>query len=708
MFTRIRNKAVLTLGFVLLVLVVNCSVPQEVKTPPSDTELAAGKERTSSITKVPSTQEPTSQSKGQPGGTEPPPAAAEIPATQTQQSPTLTPEIKTGDPAPDAQTPDTKAVAKKETKPSAEKKPSRQEPTSLSIPQPSATDPPPATKELPGTQIQQSSSLTPEIKISEVGSDLPDYDRGDWKHWIDDDRDCQNARHEVLIEESLIEVTFKSPKQCQVATGKWLDPYTGDTITDATKLDVDHMVPLKNAHDSGGWAWDKDKKAAYANEMGYADHLIAVTASANRKKSARGPEGWKPTNEGYWCDYAIDWVQIKFDWGLSATKAEWAALQEMLVTCDNPPSYTPVPSKPKPVATLVPPATTPATDSADIQIASIDCKSKPEILVIKNNGRSPQNLTGWKVQDDGPKYTFDFPKGFSLQPKSLVDLISGASGDNTATTIYWSGRTVWNNDGDTARLFDSTGELVSEMRCFGEVKSERALSSGTYHHELGQYERAIEDFDEEIRLDPDDPIFYGHRGAAYYELGKYQRAIEDFDEGIRLDPLETAFYHNRGSAYNALGQYERAIEDLNNAIRLDPENPKSHGNRGSAYNALGQYERAIEDFDEEIRLDPDDPITYNNRASAYNALGQYQRAIKDMDKAIRLDPLEAALYSNRGFVYSKLGKYELFIKDFDEAIRLDPHDAETYYTRGEAYEYLGDGASADRDFQKARELGFPP
>jgi len=51
-------------------------------------------------------------------------------------------------------------------------------------------------------------------------------------------------------------------------------------------------------------------------------HLIAVTASANRKKGARGPEEWKPTNRGCCCDYAIDWVQIKTDWDLNATKAE--------------------------------------------------------------------------------------------------------------------------------------------------------------------------------------------------------------------------------------------------------------------------------------------------------------------------------------------------------------------------------------------------
>ena len=119
-------------------------------------------------------------------------------------------------------------------------------------------------------------------------TDLPDYDRGDWKHWIDSDKDCQNTRHEVLIDESLVGVTFKSDKRCQVAAGKWVDPYTGETITDATRLDVDHMVPLRNAHDSGGWRWDNGKKSSYANEMAYADHLIAVTASANRKKGQGG------------------------------------------------------------------------------------------------------------------------------------------------------------------------------------------------------------------------------------------------------------------------------------------------------------------------------------------------------------------------------------------------------------------------------------
>jgi hypothetical protein len=235
-------------------------------------------------------------------------------------------------------------------------KPALLAPTATTAPTPKSTPLPPVPTHtstsmshtptpIPSTSTQQSGSSGLTLKIAGIATNLPNYDRDDWKHWTDKDSDCQNTRHEVLIEESLKKVAFKGGKKCQVATGEWLDPYTGITVTDATKLDVDHMVPLKNAHDSGGWKWAKDRKAAFANEMGYADHLIAVTASANRKKGAKGPEGSKPANQDYWCDYAVDWVQIKVDWELSATMTEWAALQDMLKTCDKLTSITAIPSQ---------------------------------------------------------------------------------------------------------------------------------------------------------------------------------------------------------------------------------------------------------------------------------------------------------------------------------------------------------------------------
>ena len=342
---------------------------------------------------------------------------------------------------------------------------------STATPAPRAASISPTATSVPPNLTQLSSGLAFSLEINEIVADLPKYVREDWKHWIDEDKDCQNTRHEVLIEESLKAVTFKSDKQCQVATGEWLAPFTGDTVTDATKLDVDHLIPLKNAHDSGGWAWDAGMKSAYANEMAYSDHLIAVTASANRKKGAKGPEGWKPPNQDYWCDYAIDWVQIKADWGLSATKAEWTALQAMIATCDSPPSITAIPSKAEPPPTAMPvtPVTTPAAPATpgevDVLITSLDCKGKPEIVVVENSGTSAQDMTGWKVEDRGPKYTFNFPAGFSLEAGASVELVSGASGDDTGETIYWNKRPVWNNDGDTASLIDSSGLLAFEMKC---------------------------------------------------------------------------------------------------------------------------------------------------------------------------------------------------------------------------------------------------
>ena len=178
------------------------------------------------------------------------------------------------------------------------------------------------------------------LQVSEITDDLPKYNRGDWKHWTDDDKDCKNTRHETLVDESQKGVTFKTSENCQVATGEWVDPYTATTSTEASKLDVDHMVPLKNAHDSGGWKWDKKKKSMYANDMRYDDHLIAVTARANRQKGSKGPDEWKPENQDYWCEYALDWIQIKVDWELTVTNREFSSLEEMVNICSHPISLT--------------------------------------------------------------------------------------------------------------------------------------------------------------------------------------------------------------------------------------------------------------------------------------------------------------------------------------------------------------------------------
>ncbi|MBD35614.1 MAG: hypothetical protein CL512_02470, partial [Actinobacteria bacterium] len=139
------------------------------------------------------------------------------------------------------------------------------------------------------------------LVVNDSGQAPVPYDRDDWgSGWGDEDGDCINTRHEVLILESLEPVTLNA-SGCSVASGHWYGAFAGTYTSLSGSLDIDHFVPLANAHHSGGWAWSAEKKNAFYNDLSDPQHLIAVSASQNRSKGARGPDEWKPADTSYWC-----------------------------------------------------------------------------------------------------------------------------------------------------------------------------------------------------------------------------------------------------------------------------------------------------------------------------------------------------------------------------------------------------------------------
>jgi len=117
-----------------------------------------------------------------------------------------------------------------------------------------------------------------------------EYVRSDWGRWADYDRDCQNTRAEVLIERSLTPVVL-SDNGCRVVVGMWIDHYTGEKLTLAGDIDIDHMVPVYWAHVNGGHAWPRLLKRVFYNDW---DNLAVTRNTVNRQKGAKAPDQWIP------------------------------------------------------------------------------------------------------------------------------------------------------------------------------------------------------------------------------------------------------------------------------------------------------------------------------------------------------------------------------------------------------------------------------
>ncbi|MBM7054084.1 HNH endonuclease family protein [Streptomyces durocortorensis] len=159
------------------------------------------------------------------------------------------------------------------------------------------------------------------------------YERDSFKHWVDEDGDSCTTRAEVLLAEAVT-----APEQgarCSLSGGSWLSYYDEVEVTDARKLDIDHMVPLAEAWDSGAHAWTPERREAYANDLGADRSLVAVTAKTNRSKADRDPAQWMPPAESATCTYLVDWTATKLRWALAMDEAEKAALLNLAEPCTD-------------------------------------------------------------------------------------------------------------------------------------------------------------------------------------------------------------------------------------------------------------------------------------------------------------------------------------------------------------------------------------
>lgn len=155
--------------------------------------------------------------------------------------------------------------------------------------------------------------------------DYEAYDRkSHFGSWIKDPqhKTCLNVRGLVLVRDAHGEVTYDDENKCRVVSADWIDPYTHEEIHSAEDMQIDHVVPLKDAYTSGAWEWSNPKRCNYANFLGNNFHLLPVLGTENNKKSDSAPDEYIPPYKDFVCQYILDWLKIKSIWNLKMSEEE--------------------------------------------------------------------------------------------------------------------------------------------------------------------------------------------------------------------------------------------------------------------------------------------------------------------------------------------------------------------------------------------------
>ena len=224
------------------------------------------------------------------------------------------------------------------------------------------------------------------------------------------------------------------------------------------------------------------------------------------------------------------------------------------------------------------------------------------------------------------------------------------------------------------------------------------------YHDDGEYQKAIDAYQEAIRLKPNHAKAWYNLGVNYGDLGEYQKAIDAYREAIRLQPDDAKAWSNLGVHYGDLGEYQKAIDAFREAIRLQPDLADAWNNLGAAYGDLDQSQKEIDAYREAIRLQPDYVRAWHNLGATYGQLGQYQEALQAFREAIRFQPDLAEAWFGLGAVYGQLDQSQKALEAHREAIRLQQDYPDAWYGLGYSYGQLGQSRKAQEAYREAIRL----
>jgi tetratricopeptide (TPR) repeat protein len=253
-------------------------------------------------------------------------------------------------------------------------------------------------------------------------------------------------------------------------------------------------------------------------------------------------------------------------------------------------------------------------------------------------------------------------------------------------------------------LLFSLCAIAGEAAAASEPQFNALVKRAVAAREAGQFDRAIADATEAIKLNARNASVYWIRGSAYVGRNDYDQAIADLTRAIGLDPKYAAAYSWRAAAWKAKGDDDRALYDADQVVKLLPKQGSGYNSRCLILENKGEFAQALPDCEAAVKLAPERALYLINRGTVLFRQGNVERAMEDFTRAIRLDPADEGGYSGRGEVLRAKRDYDRALVDFDRAVKMNPNSARALVFRGLTQEAKGDFAAAQEDFRTALKL----
>ncbi len=275
---------------------------------------------------------------------------------------------------------------------------------------------------------------------------------------------------------------------------------------------------------------------------------------------------------------------------------------------------------------------------------------------------------------------------------------------NVAMAQGGSDRTTCEDDKSDGKIAACT-RLLNDRSLSAKDREKFSNERGVGYFRAKEWDLAIADFSEALRLNPQDNVLWANRADAYRSKKDYARALEDSQRSIGLNPKNKRNFYVRGLIYYDKDDYDLAIPQFTQAIKLDPKYDEAIYYRGRSYFLKKDYKSAIPDFTESGKLDPKYAPTWFYRGLSYERLENLNQALEDYNRAISIDSGHGSARHNRGMIKLARGDYDGAIEDFTVSIRTSA-DEITHNSRGVAYRNKGEFALAMSDFNEA--IRFAP